>query len=126
MVRFLSDEWVEALDAAAQTLPVPSEVDLTVQQVVHRPGSEDARYHLVFAQGVLRVRPGQAPAPVVTVTQTYEVARALARAEVNAQQALAEGRLRISGGVEALARYGKALGAIGDVFAPVRAVTEYP
>jgi hypothetical protein len=124
VIRFLDPEWVNALDAAAQGVTVAGGDRLVVQQVVRTERGE-TRYHLVVEDGRIRVRPGQAPAPDVTFSQAYDVAAALSRGELTAQQALSEGRLRISGDLAGLARRAAALAAIGDLFAAVRSRTTY-
>jgi putative sterol carrier protein len=124
MVRFLSPEWIAALDGAARKATVPAGVRLTVQQVV-TGGGEEVTYHLVFDEGRLRVLPGEIEAPDVTLVQTREVAAALSRGELNAQQALEAGRLKLRGDIGDLAREGKALRYMEDVFAAVRADTSY-
>jgi len=126
MPRFLTPEWIAALDAAAREAAVPAGIRLTIQQVViDDGGGGDVRYHLVLDRGGLRVHPGEAPAADVTLVQTREVAVALSRGELNAQQALEAGRLKLRGDIGHLAREGRALVAMEDVFAAVRAVTCY-
>ena len=129
MVRFLSPEWIAALDAAAQEATVPAGVRLTIQQIVTDVGLDggdgEVRYHLVFDGGRLRVLPGEAGSPDVTLLQTRDVAAALSSGTLNAQQALEAGRLKLRGDIGHLAREGKALGAVEDVFAAVRADTAY-
>ena len=125
MVRFLTPEWIEALDAAAREAAVPPDVRLTIQQVVTDDGGGDVRYHLVIDDGRLRVHPGEAAAADVTLVQSRSVAAALSRGELNAQQALEAGRLKLRGDIGHLAREGKALSAVEDVFAAVRAATSY-
>ncbi|HEV3365644.1 MAG TPA: SCP2 sterol-binding domain-containing protein [Acidimicrobiia bacterium] len=127
MVRFLSPEWIAALDAAAREANVPAGVRLTIQQIVTDDGGDDGevRYHLILDDGRLQVLPGEAAAADVTLVQTREVAAALSRGELNAQQALEAGRLKLRGDIGHLAREGKALSAMEDVFAAVRAVTTF-
>lgn len=127
MVRFLSDEWIAALDSAAQEASMPPDVRLTIQQVVTGEGGAggEVRYHLVLADGRLRVHPGEAVDPDVTLVQARDVAAALSRGELNAQQALEAGRLKLRGDISHLGRQGKALTAVEDVFGAVRAATEY-
>ena len=69
--------------------------------------------------------PGEAEAADVTLVQSREVAAALSRGELNAQQALEAGRLKLRGDIGHLARQGKALTAVEDLFAAVRAATSY-
>ena len=127
MVPFLSPEWIAALDAAAREATMPGGVRLTIQQVVTDggDGDGDVRYHLILDEGRLQVRPGQAETADVTLVQTREVAVAFSRGELNAQQALEAGRLKLRGDIGHLAREGRALSAMEDVFAAVRAVTAY-
>ncbi|MEW6477530.1 MAG: SCP2 sterol-binding domain-containing protein [Actinomycetota bacterium] len=127
MARFLSAEWIAALDEAARAAAVPAGVRLTIQQVVTDgdPEGGEVRYHLVLDDGRLRVHPGEAPAADVTLVQSREVAAALSRGELNAQQALEAGRLKLRGDIGHLARQGKALTAMEDAFAAVRAETTY-
>ena len=125
MVRFLSAEWLTALDESARGLDVPEDVDLVVEQVVTGPGGGETAYHLVFGSGSVRVRPGRAEAASVAVQQSYETAVALARGELNAQQAMARGELRVSGDVGLLSRHGRSLGRLPDLFAELRDRTEF-
>jgi hypothetical protein len=127
MVRFLSPEWIAALDAAAREATVPAGVRLVIQQVVTDGdgGDGDVRYHLVLNDGRLQILPGEVAGADVTLVQTREVAAALSRGELNAQQALEAGRLKLRGDIGHLAREGRALSAMEDVFAAVRAVTSY-
>ena len=125
MARFLTPEWIAALDAAAREAVVPGGVRLTIQQIVTDDEGGDVRYHLILDDGALRVRPGEAETADVTLIQSRAVAAALSRGELNAQQALEAGRLKLQGDIGHLARQGRALTAVADVFAAVRAVTSY-
>jgi putative sterol carrier protein len=126
MVRFLSPEWIAALDAAAGEAAVPAGVRLTIQQIVTDDGGGgDVRYYLVVDGGRLRVHSGEAERADLTLVQTRAVAAALCRGELNAQQALEAGRLKLRGDIGHLAREGKALTALADVFAAVRVATTY-
>ncbi|HEY3239962.1 MAG TPA: hypothetical protein VGL92_10390, partial [Acidimicrobiia bacterium] len=82
-MEFLGPDWLEALGRAAGQVALPPELRLTLQQVVTGvdgpgvlggPEKTEVRYHLVVADGHLSVRPGQAPAPDLTLTQSYELA----------------------------------------------------
>ena len=124
MVRFLSDEWIAALDAAAREAEVPGNLRLTIQQIVAGDG-RDVAYHLVVADGRIRVHAGTAEEADVTLVQSREVAAAFSRGELNAQQALEAGSLKLRGDIGRLAREGKGLTAMTDVFAAVRHQTTY-
>jgi hypothetical protein len=125
MLRFLSPEWIAALDEAAQGMS--TDASFVFQQVVTGcpQGDDPVRYHLRFGDGRLSVHPGQADEPDVTVAAPYAVAVALARGEVNAQQALTGGQLRLSGNVKVLASPARSLAQLSDVFAAVRNDTDY-
>ncbi|MGH9037101.1 MAG: SCP2 sterol-binding domain-containing protein [Acidimicrobiia bacterium] len=130
-MEFLGPEWLDALGRAAGRVTLPPELRLTLQQIVTEPGgpgapgTADVRYHLVVEDGCLSVRPGQAPAPDLTLTQSYELAVALSRGETNAQQALSTGDLKVSGNVELLVRHARALTTLADVAAQLRDATVY-
>ena|SRR5947209_250240 len=129
MPRFLAPEWIAALDEAARAAAVPPGLRLTIQQIVSADADGahggEVRYHLVVDGGRLRVHPGEAAGADVTFVQTRAVAGALSRGELNAQQALAAGRLKLRGDIGRLAREGRALTALDDVFAAVREQTTY-
>ena len=125
MPRFLSPEWIEALDAAAREAAGPAGVRLTIQQIVTDSGGGEVRYHLVVDDGRVRVRPGDAAGADLTLVQSRAVAAALSRGELNAQQALEAGRLKLRGDIGRLAKEARALMAMEDVFAAVRAATAY-
>ncbi len=134
MVRFLSDEWIDAMDRAAAGPggPRSAEGTVVVQHVVTdvpaggdgRP-TEERSYHLVITPDSARVRPGRADEHTISFTGTYEVAAEVARGERSAQAAFMAGELRLGGSVDALLAQHAALGASPDPFADVRATTEY-
>jgi putative sterol carrier protein len=125
---FLSAEWIEALDAAARAATLPetaSAVSITIEQVVRDAPSGESRYHLRIEDGHVRVQSGPAAAPDLRLFADYDVAARIQRGEVNAQEALAAGRLKVQGRFAHLLRVDDALRALEDVFAPVRAETTY-
>ncbi|MGH8977087.1 MAG: SCP2 sterol-binding domain-containing protein [Acidimicrobiia bacterium] len=127
MLEFLSDAWLEALDAAVRAArPVPDVAPFVIEQVVHdsAAGTERA-YHLVFGDRDIRVVAGPASSADVTFSTDRETAECLARGETNAQQALAAGRFRVHGNIERLTRRAAGLRALDDAFAAVRAETTY-
>jgi SCP-2 sterol transfer family len=128
-VEFLSAEWVDALDAAARGATLPhaaAGVSLTVEQVVRDAPAGEARYHLRLEDGEVRVRSGPAEAPDLRLFTDYDIAVRLHRGEINAQDALTAGRLKMQGRFERLLHAGDVLQALEDMFAPVRAMTTYP
>ena len=128
MADFLSAEWIDALDDAARAATLPetvAPVSLTVEQVVRDSPGGERRYHLRIEGGAARVYPGPAEAPDLRLFADYDVAARIQRGEVNAQEALAAGRLKVQGRFAHLLRVDDALRALEDVFAPVRAATTY-
>ena len=132
MVEFLSDEWIRALaSAGADERPhhdAPAE-RLEVEPVVRGvPGRGEVRYRLVLERGACSVhaRTGTAPQADVRFETDYATAVALARGDTNAQAALADGRLTVSGDVARLAAHAAALAQLDDRFGAVRAATTFP
>ena len=128
MADFLSADWIEALDAAARAAKLPeavAAVSITVEQVVRDSPDGEACYHLRIEDGRARVQPGPAASPDLRLFADYDVAARIQRGEVNAQEALAVGRLKVQGRFAHLLRVDDALRALEDVFAPVRAATTY-
>ena len=128
MKDFLSAEWIEALDVAARAATLPesaSSMSITIEQVVRDAPGGESRYHLRIEDGHARVHSGPAAAPDLRLFADYDVAARIQRGEVNAQEALAAGRLKVQGRFAHLLRVDDALRALEDVFAPVRAETTY-
>lgn len=132
MPRFLSDEWIAELDAAAKTAPglvgiLPDDAgvsELVIEHVVDDAGDERA-YHLVLGAGPARARPGRSDAPTITFRQARSTAAAIASGASSAQAAFMAGDLRLGGRVDLLLAHHGALTALDDVFVDVRARTEW-
>ena len=120
MARFLSTEWVAALDAAAAALTVDDQTSLCVEYVVDR-----FTYHVTYAAGRVHFHNGAAPAPTVRLVVDRDTGSAVARGALSAQRAFMNGLLRIEGDTLALADALPALRLLGDTFAAVRASTEW-
>ena len=133
MVRYLSGEWLSALQRAVdERAPVPSgptaEPDrdrLTVQQVVTGGPDGDVSYHVTVAEEEVRIEPGRSTEPTVTFTQSYATAAAVARGELSAQEAFMLGLIRVGGDLPELVQRHDTFARLDDVFASVRAETEY-
>ena len=124
MAGFLTEAWIDDLDAAVQAVALPDDVQLVVQQVVTDAGG-DVPYVIAIADGRVRVRSGRAERSDVSFTQDRATAAAIARGELSAQVAFLDGRLRLGGDLRAvLARAGD-LAALDDAFAATRAATEW-
>jgi hypothetical protein len=130
VAEFLSDEWIAALDAAARDAPNDGAADadaLAVEPVVRGvPGRGAVRYRVTCDTAVRAVtRPVYGESADVRIETDYATAVALARGQLNAQAALADGLLRVSGDLARLAAHAGALARLGDLFASVRATTTF-
>lgn len=129
MVRFGSPQWVEQLDRVAAGHPglAAATVDthLVIGQDVTDGPQGHLAWHVVLHNGSVRVHPGQAPDAHVTFRQDHATAVAIARGELSAQTAFMVGRLRVSGDVSTLIEQQDALAGLDDIFAAVRADTEF-
>jgi putative sterol carrier protein len=104
-VRFLSDEWAnelkQRLNASEAFRKGVGGTAATIQQVISTSEGE-RRYWMRTGDGQVDMGPGDAPNPDATVTQDYDTAVALARAEANPVTAFMTGKLRISGNLALL------------------------
>jgi PPE-repeat protein len=128
MLTFLSDEWIEALDAAAaadeQLAALTAELDLTIEQEVTDGPLGDVRYHVTFDRGTVSVASGAAASPTVRFTQDHRTAAAIANGTGSAQRAFMTGQLQVGGDLRVLLSHTEVLTQLDDAFAAVRARTE--
>ena len=129
MARYLSDEWLAALDDAAQQSSAlrtaTAGVHLVVQHVVSGAPSGDVSYHVVIDDGVVRFRPGVADDATVTCRQDHATAVAVAKGELSAQAAFLNGTMSVRGDLTTLAAHGDALTGVDGALDSVRAATEF-
>lgn len=118
MPVFLSDEWVDALAAAAADAEIAPGADLALRQVV-----DDVSWTVRVRDG--RVSIDRDPAADVTLTTDAETAAALVRGDLATQDAFAAGRLRLGGDLQKLLAAASALAGVDAVYAGVRAGTTY-
>jgi putative sterol carrier protein len=127
MVRFLSPEWtqslVEALNNSDDARQALKGVDLILQQIVTGGPEGDISYWTRFKDGKVEGGLGETESADVTITQDYETAAALSRAELNAQAAFMQGKLKVQGNMGKLLQNQSALDALGPVMAGFQ--TEY-
>lgn len=119
-MRFLSQEWADALQAACNADPAfrtaAAGHTVTIQQVI--AGAEgDTHYWTRLAGGAIELGLGDAEAPEATVRQSYETAAGLARREVNAVTAYMLGQIKIEGNLGQLLALQGVLGTLADVMA---------
>jgi hypothetical protein len=137
MPEFLSEMWLRELDRALRdTVPVSALSPIVIEQVVSGvPGRGEVRYRMQVGDdgaSVTEIAPGDGivqevgPPFDVRLTTDYPTAVAISRGQENAQIALAHGRLRLGGNVDALVRRSEVLAALEDATAELRATTTYP
>lgn len=127
MARFLSPEWTEdvvgALSNSDEAQQALKGVNLVLQQIVTSGPDGDVSYWIRFESGKVEGALGEAESADVTITQDYETAAALSRAELNAQAAFMQGKLKVTGNMGKLLQNQSALDALGPVMAGLE--TEY-
>jgi len=124
--RHLSDEWIEALDAAANSEAVKAAARcITGDVVVANDISDGSGFHLEISQGSVRVRRGVPASSTVVFHQDRKTAHAIAAGEINAHVAFTLGLVHLQGSAAALATARPVLRALDDAWQPVRAQTTY-
>lgn len=126
-MRYLSDEWIEALDAAARDhvglRAAARGADLVLQQTI--TDADRTTYRIELRDGDVRVRSGSVDAPTVSLSTDRSTAAAIARGEASAQVAFMNGNLRLGGNITALLDHHELLAGLDDVFADVRDRTDW-
>jgi hypothetical protein len=128
-VRYLSPDWI---DAAGRALAADDRlgaalagVTLTVEQAVTGGPDGAVTWHLAIAEGKVALAAGPAPRADLRLSTDYPTAARVAAGELRAQRAFVEGRLRVGGDLSLLIAHQRALAAVHDALAPVRAETTY-
>jgi SCP-2 sterol transfer family len=127
--EFLSEQWLRELDAAVRaSAAVCALGPIVIEQVVASvPRRGEVRYQLVVDAGGARLAVGADTRPAdMSLSTDYRTAVAIAAGKENAQLALADGRLRLGGNIDALVRRSDAFGALDDATAALREVTAFP
>ena len=129
MARYLSAEWIEDMQRAAEGSSPLGEsaggLSLVLQQHVTGGPHGEVEYYVSITDGAVQVRPGVAPAADVAFTQDYATARQVAAGELDALQAFQDGRVEVQGDVQRLTEAQPALAALDEAWAAVRRHTTY-
>lgn len=122
MLEYLSQEWMREADAAlrASGLCTPDGGRFTVEQRV-----DEVVFHMTFDGEGARVHSGPAADPAVVMCQERSAAAAIARGELSAEEAVLNGHTVIEGDPLALVAHHRILAKASDVFAGVRARTDW-
>jgi SCP-2 sterol transfer family protein len=128
-VRYLSAAWIAAAGRAIGDDPaLPAAlagVTVTVEQTVLDGPGGTVTWHLAIADGRAALEPGPAEKPDVRFTTGYATAAAIAAGTLAAQRAFVDGRLRVGGDLALLMTHQRAIGAVHDALAALRAGTTY-
>jgi hypothetical protein len=122
VVRYLSEEWLKALEAAAATATIPDSLSLVVQQVVTDEQGEVA-YCIRLGGGRVAVSPGRCDDADITLCSDRTIAADVARGILSAQTAFITGALTVHGDLSLLIDQAPGLQALDSVFAAARAET---
>jgi hypothetical protein len=114
-----------ALAADDAQRPALAGVRLTVQQTVEDTPDGAVTWHVAIEDGRMALDAGPADDPDLRITTRWDTAAAVAAGTLAAQRAFVEGRLRLGGDLSLLLTHQRALAAVDDVLAPVRAATTY-
>jgi hypothetical protein len=126
-VRYLSDEWIDALDRSVQasSSEVRPDPPVVIQQTVTGVASGDVAYRIVLGPDGCRVLAGPGSAPTLSLVTDAECAARTARGEVAALQFVLDGRIRIEGDIARLAEITEALAQLEGALSAVRSRTEW-
>lgn len=127
MAKFLTEEWVDeavaALRASPEVADASAGVSLVLQQIIGTPDGGEVRYWTALRDGAIDAGLGDAADADVTITQDYETAVAITKAETKAQAAFMQGKLKITGNMGKLLQHQKAMESLFPVLAQLP--TEY-
>ena len=99
-VQFLSDEWVEELKQrlnASESFRKNAGTNATLQQVITGGPQGERRYWIKIMDGQIDMAPGDVDKPDARITQDYETAAGMARAEISPVSAFMTGKLKVNG-----------------------------
>lgn len=129
-MRFLSVEWLTAVDAAvsgdARVAAAVAGTDLRLLQVVTGGPEGDVGYLVAMSGGQVRVLPATpADEADVTLAADWSTAVAIAIGALAPHDAFTTGRLRVRGDLDVLRAQGPALAGLSTAFDEVRSRTAY-
>ena len=101
-VKFLSEEWAQsitdALNSSDDFKSAAASQEAKLQQVVtNAPDGGEVKYYFTLEGGNAQIGLGEVADAEATITQSYETAAAIAKQELNAQNAFMQGKLKVSG-----------------------------
>ena len=129
VAKYLSQEWIDDLDRAAQASDLvravaPDLVLVVEHEVVGGPDGT-VRYHITFDRGTARLHSGPATMPDARFSEDHATAVAVSSGAINAQSAFMTGRLRVRGDMEKLIAAHPAFTALDAALESARVRTTY-
>lgn len=121
-MQYLSDEWIEAADAAVAGLD-PCTDPCAVSYVITGGPSGDTSYTLTLGPEAVGIQAGGGAE--VGLRMSWDTACAISTARLSAQRAFLDGDIRISGDAQALLGLGDALSGVDERLADLRARTTF-
>ena len=129
MPKYLSEEWAQESSAALSSSDAfksaVTGISLSVQQVVTGGPDGDKSYYMQIDNGEPKIALGEAQTPDVTLTQDYETAVAIAKGELNAQNAFMTGKMKVTGNMAKLMQHQGAFANLEPALKSVAEKTEY-
>jgi putative sterol carrier protein len=128
-VKYLSDEWAtkasEALNTSDAFKSAIAGITLSVQQNVTGGPDGDKSYYMNIADGNAEMKMGTTDGADVTISQEYDTAVAIAKGELNAQNAFMTGKLKVSGNMAKLMQHQGAFAGLEGALKGLQSETEY-
>ena len=125
MVKFLTDEWISALDHAANAHVSPIAETFVVEYRVQSETNDSFVYQIRFDADAVTVKTGAPSTPTIVLSADRVTAHGVATNTLSAQAAFMAGRLRLDGDTMAMVRNHDALASLDAIFSAVRTMTEY-
>ncbi|MBT8215782.1 MAG: hypothetical protein HKN74_07350 [Acidimicrobiia bacterium] len=117
-VKFLSDEWLAAVndalagDDAYQSATATT--DLSLQFVVADAPEGDVEYHATMANGTTTYAAGPNESADATIRSNYDTAVAISKGDLNTQAAFISGKLKVEGNLAKIMMNQSALTALAE------------
>jgi putative sterol carrier protein len=123
-VKFLSEDWArEVTSLVRQFEPLTKAIkgqNFAIQQVVTDvPDRGEVKWFARSVDGVPESALGEVENPDATITQTYDIAVALDKQELNPQAAFMQGKIKITGNLMKLMQLQGFISQVGPAMAAI-------
>lgn len=128
-MRYLSDEWIDEFAAAARRSEAlksaTADARIRLQQRITTSPFGDVEYWVDVDHGEVTVGKGAMDDPDVVFEQDYLSARAVSTGSMAAQTAFKTGKIKLRGDMDLLMANHATFAGLDEVFADLRARTDY-